>query len=151
MSDIIFGSHTFTSPDLKLSGLDSGSERISGQQFIDGAYRIYASDVFGQDLTLSAILDTTGNNPQFYGVIRWSDILALRVMPSSPQQLLHSRSVSLAETGVIAVFDKTSLDGLTYYDLPGTGEPINPTMDTTYPETEMLLMWYGVLTFKRIS
>lgn len=151
MSDIIFGSHTFTSPDLMLKGLDSGTDRFVGQQFLDGGYRTYAFEVLGQDFTLSATLDTTGTENKMMGAFRWSDILALRAMSNSPQTFSHSRLTSLGEDGIIAKFDKTSLDNLTFYDFGGRGEPINPDVDTVYHGTDLLLLWYGVLNFKRVG
>lgn len=148
---ITFGSHTFTSPDLQLTGLDSGKDRFIGQQFISGGYRPYAAEVLGQNFTLSAILDTTDTKDQMFGAIRWADIVALRDIPNSPQSFSHSRLTSLGEDGIIAQFDKTSLDNLTFYDFGGHGEPINPAADPVYPGTDLLLMWYGVLNFKRIG
>lgn len=151
MADIIFGSHTFTSSDLIPKGLDSGKDRFLGQQFLSGGFRTYAAELNGLPFTLSAILDTTGTADKLMGAIRWADIVALRAMPNSPQPFSHSRLLSLGVTGVTAQFDKTSLDNLTFYDFGGHGEPINPSVDTVYPGTDLLLMWYGVLNFIRIS
>lgn len=148
---IVFGAHTFSSPDIKLSGLDSGQERVSGQQFISGGYRSYSADVLGQEFELSAMLDSTGDKDRLHGVIRWADILGLLALPSSPQSFSHPRLESLGISSVTAVFDKTSLDGLTFYAPHGQGEPVNPTTTTTYPHTDTLLMWYGVLRFRRMS
>lgn len=151
MADIIFGSHTFTSSDLIPTGLDSGKDRFVGQQFLSGGYRPYASEILGQDFTLTATLDTTGTKEQLFGAIRWADILALRAMPNSPQTFSHSRLISLGESSIVAQFDKTSLDNLTFYDFGRCGEPVNPSVDAVYPGTDLLLIWYGVLNFKRVG
>ncbi|MBW2688303.1 MAG: hypothetical protein JRC99_00040 [Deltaproteobacteria bacterium] len=151
MSDIIFGSHAFTSPDLIPKGLDSGKDRFTSQQFLSGGFRTYASVIKGQPFTLSATLDSTGTEDKLMGVIRWADILALRAMPNTHQSFSHSRLVALGETDVTAKFDKTSLDNLTFYDPNGMGEPINPAVDSVYPRTDLLLCWYGVLNFIRTN
>lgn len=151
MADIIFGSHTFTSPDLIPLGLNSGKERFAGQQFISGGYRVYPAEVFGQDFTLTATLDTTGAADQLLGAIRWSDILALRAMPNAPQTFSHPRLAALGAGDIVAQFDKTSLDNLTFYSLGGYNEPINPAIDGVYPGADLLLLWYGVLNFKRVG
>jgi hypothetical protein len=149
---IVFGPHTFSSPDLKLSGLDSGLDRIAGQQFLSGGYRSYSTLVLGQDFSMLAVLDSTGGDKEVMnGVIRWSDIIALLDLPSSPQSLTHPRLDSLGVTGFTAIFDKKSIDDLTFYSPLGGREPVNPSVDATYPGKNMLLMWYGALRFKRMS
>lgn len=147
---ISYGSVTFGNSSLKLDGVLSPPEGIVDYQFLGGGYRPLFGDVGGQQISLTAVLDSTDGGDRLVGWYTWADILALRAAPNSPQQFVHPLLTELGLTGVTAVLDKSSLNGLTQY-VKGRGAYINPSITTTYYGTDVLLKWYGVLNFRRMS
>ena len=147
---ITFGNFTFASPDLVLSGMDAPSSAFLPYRFLDGGADVAIGHVGGQVFSLSAILSTTGDRPALEGLFRWSDRVAMAAMPDSPQPFNHPYMDALGIDQVTAVFDKTSLSGLVQYNFDVLAH-VGPSETATYPGTDDLLLYYGVLNFIRIS